>query len=146
MDEDSRFSASFASNAGYLANSRNGIVSDQKAEDNIAVEITDLLRAKTTEPLRNFIAGKNVAVVGQFVPGSTENNFRLTRMFIWCCAADARPIHVTVEVSAPVYVPELQWVKVIGRPQYSIVDGHAHLLVKAYSVVPIKAPKDAMLY
>ena len=110
------------------------------------MEITDLLRAKTTEPLRNFIAGKNVAVVGQFVPGSTESNFRLTRMFIWCCAADARPIHVTVEVSAPVYVPELQWVKVIGRPQYSIVDGHAHLLVKAYSVVPIKAPKDAMLY
>jgi uncharacterized membrane protein YraQ (UPF0718 family) len=80
------------------------------------------------------------------VAGPTEQNFRLTRMFIWCCAADARPIHVTVEVSAPVGVPDLQWVKVIGRPEYSFADGHAHLLVKAYSVVPIKAPKDAMLY
>jgi hypothetical protein len=50
------------------------------------------------------------------------------------------------EVSAPVDVPDFQWVKVIGRPQYSFADGHAHLLVKAYSVVPIKAPKDSMLY
>ena len=146
MDEDSRLSGGFASNVGFPANSKNGIVLDQKADDNISVEITDLLRAKTIEPLRNFIAGKNVAVVGQFVAGSTEENFRLTRMFIWCCAADARPINVIVEVSAPVYVPELQWVRVIGKPEYSIAGGHAHLLVKADSVVPIKAPKDAMLY
>jgi uncharacterized repeat protein (TIGR03943 family) len=146
MDEDSRLSSGFASNAGFPADSKNGIVRDLKAEDNVAVEITDLLRAKTVEPLRNFIAGKNVTVVGQFVSGRTEQNFRLTRMFIWCCAADARPIHVTVEVSAPVDVPDLQWVKVIGRPEYSFADGHAHLLVKAYSVMPVKAPKDAMLY
>jgi uncharacterized repeat protein (TIGR03943 family) len=146
MDEDSKLSGGFASNAVIAAVSKNGIVRDLTADDNMAVEITDLLRAKTTEPLRNFIAEKNVAVVGQFVAGPTEQNFRLTRMFIWCCAADARPIQVTVEVSAPVGVPALQWVKVIGRPQYSFADGHAHLLVKAYSVVPIKAPKDVMLY
>ena len=146
MDEDSKLSGGFASNAVFPAVSKNGIVRDLTADDNIAVEITDLLRAKTIEPLRNFIAEKNVAVVGQFVAGPTEQNFRLTRMFIWCCAADARPIHVTVEVSAPVGVPDLQWVKVIGRPQYSFADGHAYLLVKAYSVVPIKAPRAAMLY
>jgi uncharacterized repeat protein (TIGR03943 family) len=146
MDEDSRFFSGFASNAGFPANSKNGIVLDQKADDNISVEITDLLRAKTIEPLRNFIAGKNIAVVGQFVAGSAEENFRLTRMFIWCCAADARPINVIVEVSAPVYVPDFQWVRVIGKPEYSIADGHAHLLVKAYSVVPIKAPRNTMLY
>jgi uncharacterized repeat protein (TIGR03943 family) len=146
MDEDSKRSGGFASNAVIPAVSKNGIVRDLTAEDNIAVEITDLLRAKTTEPLRNFIAEKNVAVVGQFVAGRTEESFRLTRMFIWCCAADARPIHVTVEVSAPVGVPNFQWVKVIGRPQYSFAEGHASLLLKAYSVVPIKAPKAAMLY
>jgi hypothetical protein len=45
-----------------------------------------------------------------------------------------------------VHVPDLQWVKVIGKPVYSIADGRAQLFVKADSVVPIKAPKDAMLY
>jgi uncharacterized repeat protein (TIGR03943 family) len=116
------------------------------ADKNIAVEVTDLLRAKTAEPLRNAIAGKNVAVVGQFVPGSNEKNFKLTRMFIWCCAADARPIHVRVEVPAPLNVPDLQWVKVIGIPEYAMSGDHADLVVKAESIVPIKPPKDAMLY
>ena len=146
MDEDAKLSGGFATNAVFPAVSKNGIVRDLAVDDSIVVEITDLLRTIKNEPLRNFIAEKNVVVVGEFVAGPTEQNFRLTRMFIWCCAADARPIHVTVEVSAPVGVPDLQWVKVIGRPEYSFADGHAHLLVKAYSVVPIKAPKDAMLY
>jgi uncharacterized repeat protein (TIGR03943 family) len=112
----------------------------------IPVEVTDLLRAETIEPLRNALAGKNVAVVGQFVPGSKENSFKLTRMFIWCCAADARPIHVKVEVPVPVNVPKLQWVKVIGMPEYSTDGDRARLVVKAQSVVPVKPPKDAMLY
>jgi uncharacterized repeat protein (TIGR03943 family) len=169
-EDDSSLSGPYASNAGIPTSafdrvpSKNGVVRDQleqlrtkpgaseagssasSAGDCIAVEVTDLLRARTAEPLRNAIAGKNVAVVGQFVPGSTEKNFKLTRMFIWCCAADARPIHVTVEVSAPVHVPELQWVKVVGKPEYSIAEGHAHLFFKADSVVPIQTPKDAMLY
>jgi uncharacterized membrane protein YcgQ (UPF0703/DUF1980 family) len=106
--------------------------------------VTDLLRAG--QPLMSAIAVKKVAVVGQFVRGSTETRFRLTRMFIWCCAADARPIHVTVEVSAPVNVPDMQWVKVVGTSEYSFSSGHAHVVLKADSVVPVKSPKDAMLY
>ena len=114
------------------------------ANQEVALEVTDLLRAD--EPIRNVIAGKDVAVVGQFVRGSTETTFRLTRMFVWCCAADARPIHVTVNVSAPVDYPAMQWVKVVGKPEYSIRNGHAHLVLKADSVVPVKPPKDTILY
>ena len=88
IDEDSKFSGGFASNAVIPDVSKSGIVLDPTADDNIAVKITDLLRAKSVEPLRNFMAEKNVAVVGQFVAGRTEQSFRLTRMFIWCCAAD----------------------------------------------------------
>jgi hypothetical protein len=40
----------------------------------------------------------------------------------------------------------MQWVKVIGKPEYSFSNGHAHLLLKADSVVPVKPPKDVMLY
>jgi uncharacterized membrane protein YcgQ (UPF0703/DUF1980 family) len=106
VEDDSRLSGPYSSNAGLSENTfdrvdaKNGVVRDQgekvqttpgaggtrslpgSADHNIAVEVTDLLRAKTVEPLRNSIAGKNVAVVGQFVPGSTEKSFRLTRMFI----------------------------------------------------------------
>lgn len=145
-----------ASSAGLLrgqgqqltSTNGNGLASHAPvpADGTIPVEVTDLLRAETIEPLRNALAGKNVAVVGQFVPGLKENSFKLTRMFIWCCAADARPIHVKVEVPVPVNVPKLQWIKVIGVPEYSTDGDHARLVVKAESVVPIKPPKDAMLY
>jgi uncharacterized repeat protein (TIGR03943 family) len=141
-----------AASAGFLPGQQhtngNGLatIAPAPVDGTIPVEVTDLLRAETIEPLRNAIAGKNVAVVGQFVPGSKENSFKLTRMFIWCCAADARPIHVKVEVPVPVNVPKLQWVKVIGVPEYSTDGDHARLVVKAESVVPIKPPKDAMLY
>jgi uncharacterized repeat protein (TIGR03943 family) len=114
------------------------------ANQEVALEVTDLLRAD--EAFRNAIAGKNVAVVGQFVPGSTETTFRLTRMFVWCCAADARPIHVTVNVSTPIDFPGMQWVKVVGKPEYSTRNGHSHVVVKAESVTPVKQPKLAMLY
>ena len=114
------------------------------ANQEVALEVTDLLRAD--EPFRNAIAGKNVAVVGQFVRGSTETTFRLTRMFVWCCAADARPIHVTVNVSAPLDFPAMQWVKVVGKAEYSTRNGHPHVVVAAESVSPVTPPKQAMLY
>jgi uncharacterized repeat protein (TIGR03943 family) len=144
-EDDSSLSGPYAPKVGTFGAGGTGS-SVTPADDCVAVEVTDLLRAKTVEPLRSSINGKNVAVVGQFVPGSTGKNFKLTRMFIWCCAADARPIHVTVDVSSPVHVPELAWVKVVGKPEYSTEGGHTHLFFKADSVVPIKAPKNAMLY
>ena len=168
IEDDRSLSDLHFSNAGFAAKplnsvaSKNGLALGQdrqplpalaandpvalrsSGDGEIALEVTDLLRAE--EPLRSAIAGKNVAIVGQFVRGSTETKFRLTRMFIWCCAADARPIYVRVEVSAPVNLPDMQWVKVVGKPEYSIRNGHAHLVVKADNVVPLKPPKDVMLY
>lgn len=56
---------------------------------NAALEVTDLLYAGTQEPLRKTITGKTVEVVGQFIPGTTNDQFKLARIFIWCCAAEA---------------------------------------------------------
>jgi uncharacterized repeat protein (TIGR03943 family) len=70
------------------------------AEDgNVALEVTDLLYAETQEPLRKMIAGKTVEVIGQFIPGATHDQFKLVRIFLWCCAADARPIYIPVALS-----------------------------------------------
>ncbi len=101
-----------------------------RAEDgNAALEVTDLLYAETQEPLRKTITGKTVEVVGQYL-GAANDQFKLVRMFIWCCAADARPIYVPVEVSGPVDVSDMEWVKVTGTAEFSTNNGQTHVLLK----------------
>src|SRR6202035_3132714 len=92
--------------------------SDSQNDGNTALEGTDLLYAETQEPLRKTITGKTVEVVGQYL-GRANDQFKLVRMFIWCCAADARPIYVPVEVSGPVDVSDMEWVKVTTTVEFS---------------------------
>ena len=118
-----------------------------KAEDsNVALEVTDLLYAETQEPLRKLIAGKTVEVIGQFIPGATHDQFKLVRIFLWCCAADARPIYIPVALSEPVDVSDMEWVKVTGMAEFSTKEGQTHVLLRADSVDASDPPDEAMLY
>ena len=96
--------------------------------------------------MRKTITGKTVEVVGQFIPGATNDQFKLVRIFIWCCAADARPIYVPVEVSEPVDVSDMEWVKVTGTAEFSTNKGQTHVVLKAASVESSDPPEEAMLY
>src|SRR6202007_411654 len=62
------------------------------ADGNIALEVSDLLYSETEESLRKMFSGKTVEVIGQYLPGSDKSDVKIVRMFIVCCAADARPI------------------------------------------------------
>ena len=59
---------------------------------------------------------------------------------------DADPIHVAVNVSAPVDFLGMQWVKVVRRPEYSTRNVHPHVVVRSESVSLVTPPKQAMLY
>jgi uncharacterized repeat protein (TIGR03943 family) len=115
-------------------------------DGNIALEVSDLLYAETQEPLRKRIAGKTVEVVGQFLSGSTNDEFKLVRMFMWCCAADARPIYVSVAHASLGDVSDLEWVKVTGTAEFSTDKGQTRVLLKADSVDAADPPEEAMLY
>jgi uncharacterized repeat protein (TIGR03943 family) len=115
-------------------------------DGNIALEVSDLLYAETQEPLRKSIVGKTVEVVGQLLSGSTNDEFKLVRMFMWCCAADARPIYVSVEHSSLGDVSDLEWVKVTGTAEFSTDKGETLVLLRANSVETTDPPEEAMLY
>jgi uncharacterized membrane protein YcgQ (UPF0703/DUF1980 family) len=67
-------------------------------------------------------------------------------MFIWCCAADARPVYVPVEISGPLDVSDMQWVRVIGTAEFSTNDGHTRVLLKASDIEASDPPAEAMLF
>jgi uncharacterized repeat protein (TIGR03943 family) len=118
-----------------------------RADDgNVALEVSDLLYAETQESLRKRIIGKKVEVVGQFISSSMKDEFKLVRMFMWCCAADARPIYVSVEQSSLGDVSDLQWIKVTGTAEFSTDKDQTGVLLKADSVDITDPPEEAMLY
>lgn len=118
----------------------------KSADGNVALEVTDLLYAESEESLRKMFIGKTVEVVGQYLPGADTKQFKLVRMFIVCCAADARPLAVPVEISTPMNASDMGWVKVTGIPAFSPNGERAHVVLKAAKVEPTDPPADAMLY
>ncbi|MBV8143322.1 MAG: TIGR03943 family protein [Verrucomicrobia bacterium] len=116
------------------------------ADGNVALEVTDLLYAEAEDSLRKMFSDKTIEVVGQYLPGSDPKQFKLVRMFIVCCAADARPLAVPVEVSAPANTAEMGWVKVIGKATYPKIGDRVHVLFKADAVEATDPPAEAMLY
>jgi uncharacterized repeat protein (TIGR03943 family) len=118
----------------------------KSADGNVALDVTDLLYGETEESLRKMFVGKTVEVTGQYLPGADAKQFKLVRMFIVCCAADARPLAVPVEVSGPMNVADMGWVKVTGIPTYSESGERTHAVLKAAKVEPTDPPEDAMLY
>jgi len=116
------------------------------ADGNVALEVTDLLYGESEDSLRKMFSDKTIEVVGQYVSGSAPQQFKLVRMFIVCCAADARPLAVPVEVSAPAQAAEMEWVKVTGKATYAKNGDRVHVLLKADTVESTDPPAEAMLY
>jgi uncharacterized repeat protein (TIGR03943 family) len=116
------------------------------ADGNVALEVTDLLYAESEDSLRKMFSDKTIEVIGQYLPDSEPKQFKLVRMFIVCCAADARPLAVPVEISAPTTAPEMGWVKVVGKATYSKKGDRVHVLLKADTVESTDPPAEAMLY
>ncbi len=116
------------------------------ADGNVALEVTDLLYAESEDSLRRMFAGKTIEVTGQYLPGSDAKEFKLVRMFIVCCAADARPLAVPVEISSPMIAAEMGWVKVIGKATFTEKGDRSHVVLQADTVESTDPPAEAMLY
>jgi uncharacterized repeat protein (TIGR03943 family) len=118
-----------------------------KAPDgNVALEVTDLLYAEQEESLRKIVGGKTIEVIGQYLPGADTKQFKLVRMFIVCCAADARPVALPVEGGDQMNVSEMGWIRVTGKAAFTQIGDRTHVVMKADKVESIDPPPEAMLY
>lgn len=124
----------------------------KSADGNLIVNVVDLLMAAEDDTLRPQFEGRTVEMVGQFMPAESgremdaDKRFRLVRMFMVCCAADARPVAVNVESAQPARLTEMAWTKVVGTVAFS-KDGERHnVVVRSRSAVVTEPPKEAMLF
>lgn len=91
---------------------------------------------RTTEGQIKALAGRRLTIVG-FVsrdPDHPDGPWVLTRLKIWCCAADALPFLVTA-VDAP-RVPYGTWVRVTGTALPPTKAGDAQFAVSTVEQIP----------
>ncbi len=122
---------------------------ERNEQGQIKAEVIDLMFGIEDEIIRRDFAGQPVAIIGQYMPplesdGGDGDRFRLARMFMWCCAADSRPISVVVEGAAEAAPGE--WVLVTGTAKFPEQDGLRMAVVEADSVTRTEPPTEALLY
>jgi uncharacterized repeat protein (TIGR03943 family) len=119
-------------------------------EGTIIVEVLDLLYAAQDNALRKDFEGKAVQLIGQIMPdvsnNANGNRFKAVRMFMTCCAADARPVATLVEAEKKPEMPEMSWVKITGTATFPIENGRRIAILKADKLEATKPPDESMLY
>jgi uncharacterized repeat protein (TIGR03943 family) len=118
-------------------------------EGYIEADVLDLLYAAQDNVLRGDFEGKTVQLVGQLMPDATSggaNRFKAVRMFMYCCAADSRPIATLVETEPLPDFPEMTWIKIVGVPTFPLENGRRISVLKAERVEKTEPPEEAMLF
>jgi uncharacterized repeat protein (TIGR03943 family) len=114
------------------------------------IQVIDLLYAVQMPTYREDFEGKQVELIGQFVPltvGNPKGNrFQAIRLFITCCAADAKPVGVTVQYDKPLSLTEMSWVKITGVPVFPMEGGHRTAILNATKVEECPAPSEPFVY
>ncbi len=116
----------------------------------IVAEVLDLLYAAQDNLLRKDFEDKRVQLIGQFMPDSSNNasgnRFKAVRMFMTCCAADARPVATLAEAEKLPAFPEMTWVKITGTATFPIEKGRRISILKAEKIEKTEPPSEAMVY
>lgn len=119
-------------------------------DGSIIVEVLDLLYAAQDNALRKDFEDKKVELVGQLMPDTSNNakgnRFKAVRMFMTCCAADARPVATLVESEKKPEMPEMAWIKITGTATFPIENGRRIAVLKSEKVEATKPPDESMLY
>jgi uncharacterized repeat protein (TIGR03943 family) len=116
-------------------------------DGSIQVETLDLLFAAQEPGLREEFENQRVSIIGQYVPprGGDAAGFDLVRMFVVCCAADARPLGIKV-VGDPVSVPRMGWVRITGIARFADNGGLLEPSLELEKIEEVEAPREAFLY
>jgi len=119
-------------------------------DGHIVAEVLDLLYAAQDNALRKDFEGKPVELIGQLMPDATNNpngkRFKAVRMFMTCCAADARPVAVLAESGDKPSLPEMTWIKITGTATFPVENGKRIAILKADKVEKCNPPEETMLY
>ncbi|MEM8956060.1 MAG: DUF1980 domain-containing protein [Verrucomicrobiota bacterium] len=124
---------------------------DRTPEGNFLLTVPQLFYTAGDEELQRVVETVTVEAVAQVMPEKVNNpdgtRLRIFRLFVECCAADARPLSIPAEFGQePPTYEEMGWVKVVGTMSYVEEDGITVPLLMVESMEETEAPEDAFMF
>ncbi|QQE65688.1 TIGR03943 family protein [Leptolyngbya sp. BL0902] len=111
--------------------------------------IVDWIRTLNVYPEPEAYAGQAVNVSGfvTHMPGWPDNLFMITRFVLTCCAADAYPVGLPVELppGTPRPAPDT-WLEVTGRMTTQTLDNKRQLVIGEAALTEIPQPRTPYEY
>jgi uncharacterized repeat protein (TIGR03943 family) len=111
--------------------------------------LVDWIRTLNAYPEPDTYTGQKVNISGFVVaaPKLGKNYLLLTRFILTCCAADAYPIALPVQITSDTspYQPD-SWLQVQGKMATATLEGKRQLVVIATAIQPISPPKNPYDY
>jgi uncharacterized repeat protein (TIGR03943 family) len=112
----------------------------------VQVEVMDVLMSAQDPDLVKSLEGRMVRLTGQYAPAEkSDAPFRVVRMWMLCCAADARPIGVDIQ-GAPGSLTSMDWVEVTGTLHYTKDGETFHPTIQAGQVQRTAQPQETFVY
>lgn len=118
---------------------------------NFLLDVPQIFYTAGDEELMAVMEGIPVETTAQVMEETLNNpngtRLKLFRLFVECCAADARPLSIPIDFGeTPPPYEELGWVKVIGKIHYAEEEGDIIPLINVESMEPTAEPMDMMMY
>ena len=151
VDDLSKLPSAQASREQARASAEAAPVQDPaKQSAAMPLQVIDMLYAIQMPSYREEFEGKECELIGQYVPMTTGNptgdRFQAIRMFMTCCAADAKPVGVTVKYPKKLEAAEMAWFRIIGKPTFPMEGGRRTVVFEATRVEPCPAPSEPFVY
>ena len=118
------------------------------------VTVIDLFWGTEDLKIRERLVGRPLKILGQYMSAAATDaklpHFQLMRLFMVCCAADARPVKLLVEIqslSKPFHAPaEMKWLNVMGSVKYQKTGDKLTPVFIARNIASAPVPKDPFAY
>ncbi|MDG2124076.1 MAG: hypothetical protein P8J87_10285, partial [Verrucomicrobiales bacterium] len=142
-----------ATSGGYGAFTLQDLESlvEKSEAGNYMLSIQEIFYTAGDTEIQNVLKGLPVETIGQVLPDTMNDplgrKLKVFRLFVQCCAADARPLSVTADFpqKAPPF-KEMGWYKVKGTMDFVKKKGLTAPVIRGLELEEVPEPEDRMLY
>lgn len=123
----------------------------QSTDGDFLLDVPQIFYTAGDKELMQVMEGIPVETTAQLMEETLSNangqRLKAFRLFIECCAADARPLSIPVDFGkAPPEYIEMGWYKLYGKLHYADEDGEIIPLIKIERIEEALEPTDGLLY